>query len=114
MKPHSRKNEGIYEIDQVAAMSATLESLTKKVDNFVKVAYIQSPEYQCEFYEGNHATENCNNNLVCVNFVGNQNRTQNNPYSNIYNAGWKNHPNFSWGGSNNGSRCNTWKRHMRH
>ncbi|XP_057452964.1 uncharacterized protein LOC130744823 [Lotus japonicus] len=25
---------------------------------------------------------------------------QNNPYSNTYNAGWRNHPNFSWGGQN--------------
>ncbi|XP_057443902.1 uncharacterized protein LOC130736066 [Lotus japonicus] len=25
---------------------------------------------------------------------------QNNPYSNTYNAGWRNHPNFYWGGQN--------------
>ena len=25
----------------------------------------------------------------------------NNPYSNTYNPGWRNHPNFSWGGNNN-------------
>ena len=70
-KPHGRKNAGVYEIDQMAAMSATLESLTKKMDNLVKVAFIQSPEYQCELCEGNHATESCTNNPICVNFVGN-------------------------------------------
>ncbi|XP_035845295.1 uncharacterized protein LOC118491547 [Helianthus annuus] len=31
-----------------------------------------------------------------VDFMGNQYRPQNNPYSNTYNPGWKNHPNFSW------------------
>ncbi|MED6205883.1 hypothetical protein PIB30_021841 [Stylosanthes scabra] len=32
-----------------------------------------------------------------VNYVGNPPR--NDPYSNSYNQGWKNHPNFSWGGN---------------
>ncbi|KAK8690650.1 hypothetical protein V6N13_074181 [Hibiscus sabdariffa] len=35
--------------------------------------------------------------------VGNYNRSENNPYSNTYNPGWRQHPNFSWsnqGGSN--------------
>ncbi|KAG8472920.1 hypothetical protein CXB51_034791 [Gossypium anomalum] len=37
-----------------------------------------------------------------VNYMGNNNfRSQNNPYSNTYNAGWKNHPNFSWGDQGN-------------
>ncbi|XP_073121776.1 uncharacterized protein [Henckelia pumila] len=31
-----------------------------------------------------------------ANFMGNQGRQQYNPYSNTYNPGWKNHPNFSW------------------
>ena len=33
-----------------------------------------------------------------ANYVSNFQR-QNNPYSNTYNPGWRNHPNFSW--SNN-------------
>ncbi|XP_073121915.1 uncharacterized protein [Henckelia pumila] len=36
-----------------------------------------------------------------VNHVGNQNRPRNDPFSNKYNPGWKQHPNFSWGGPNN-------------
>jgi hypothetical protein len=32
-----------------------------------------------------------------VNFLSNQaNRQQNNPYSNTFNPGWRNHPKFSW------------------
>ncbi|MED6141902.1 hypothetical protein PIB30_108063, partial [Stylosanthes scabra] len=33
-----------------------------------------------------------------VNFVNNQPRPPyNDPHSNTYNPGWRNHPNFSWG-----------------
>jgi hypothetical protein len=31
-----------------------------------------------------------------ANMLNNNFRLQNNPYSNTYNSGWKNHPNFSW------------------
>lgn len=31
-----------------------------------------------------------------VNFMGNQEWQQYNPYSSTYNPGWKNRPNFSW------------------
>ncbi|MED6190943.1 hypothetical protein PIB30_111023, partial [Stylosanthes scabra] len=41
-----------------------------------------------------------------VNYLGNQPRPpQNDPYSNMYNPGWRNHPNFSWGG-NQGQKSN--------
>ena len=38
-----------------------------------------------------------------TNYVGNQfqGRQANNPYSNTYNPGWRNHPNFSWSNNNN-------------
>ncbi|MED6178694.1 hypothetical protein PIB30_110037, partial [Stylosanthes scabra] len=33
-----------------------------------------------------------------VNYVGSQSRPQHNdPHSNTYNPGWRNHPNFIWG-----------------
>ncbi|CAA0840188.1 Unknown protein, partial [Striga hermonthica] len=32
---------------------------------------------------------------------GYQNRPVNDPFSNTYNAGWRNHPNFSWANNNN-------------
>ena len=34
-----------------------------------------------------------------ANYVNNYTR-QNNPYSNTYNQGWRNHPNFSWNQGN--------------
>ncbi|KAA3461342.1 reverse transcriptase [Gossypium australe] len=36
-----------------------------------------------------------------MNYMGNNSRPQNNPYSNTYNLGWRNHPNFSRGGQGN-------------
>ncbi|XP_073127237.1 uncharacterized protein [Henckelia pumila] len=33
--------------------------------------------------------------------MGNQNRPRNDPFSNSYNPGWRQHPNFSWSGQNN-------------
>ena len=34
-----------------------------------------------------------------IDFMGNQVRPRNDPFSNTYNPGWRNHPNFRW--SNN-------------
>src|SRR5262249_16080952 len=37
-----------------------------------------------------------------VDYAGNfQRPQQNNPYSNTYNPGWRNHPNFSWSNQQN-------------
>jgi hypothetical protein len=37
-----------------------------------------------------------------ANYVGQNNYPpKNNPYSNTYNAGWRNHPNFSWSNNQN-------------
>ena len=61
-----------------------------------------------------HDFDNCLGNPALVNYVGNFNRQlQNNPYSNTYNPGWKQHPNFSWSSQNrnapalNGQNRNT-------
>ncbi|KAF7152131.1 hypothetical protein RHSIM_Rhsim01G0069400 [Rhododendron simsii] len=44
-----------------------------------------------------------NNGSEQANFVSNY-QLQNNPYSNTYNPGWRNHPNFSWSNSQNISK----------
>ncbi|KAA3456838.1 Transposon Ty3-I Gag-Pol polyprotein [Gossypium australe] len=36
-----------------------------------------------------------------MNYIGNNFISNNNPYGNTYNLGWRNHPNFSWGGQGN-------------
>ena len=46
------------------------------------------------FYNAGHFGDNM---VEQANYVGNQfqGRQTNNPYSNTYNPGWRNHPNFS-------------------
>lgn len=52
------------------------------------------------FCGGGHIYDDCPNNPVSVNYVGNYNSGNynrgNNPYSNTYNPGWRQHPNSSW------------------
>ncbi|XP_065636347.1 uncharacterized protein LOC136070386 [Quercus suber] len=59
----------------------------------------------CDHCAGNHSSVDCQvgnpfaqSSYGQTNYVSNFQR-QNNPYSNTYNPGWRNHPNFSW--SNN-------------
>ncbi|KAK2396375.1 hypothetical protein QL285_058032 [Trifolium repens] len=56
----------------------------------------------CDWCAGPHFTMHCDvpmdaTQVEVVNFLSNQaNCQQNNPYSNTWNPGWRNHPNFSW------------------
>ncbi|XP_038891684.1 chromatin assembly factor 1 subunit A-like [Benincasa hispida] len=55
---------------------------------------------------GGHVVEVCSSNQQTVYSI------QNNPFSNTYNLGWRNHPNFSWGGNNDqGSQRNMQTNH---
>ena len=57
-----------------------------------------------------HTSTNCtydgNQNPEEANYVGNYGNRQprNDPYSNTYNPGWRNHPNFAWKDSNQPSQ----------
>ena len=68
---------------------------------------MQSPFVTCDFCGDGHATNICPGNSSSLinsetaNFVGNFNRDRNDPYSNFYNPGWRNHPNFSWSNQGN-------------
>jgi hypothetical protein len=53
-----------------------------------------------------HTTETCPMSSFTdqeqLNYVGHNNYPpKNNPYSNTYNTGWQNHPNFSWSNNQN-------------
>lgn len=57
----------------------------------------------CDICVGPHPTHKCQVGSASrttvefekVNYVNRQGRLQNNPYSNIYNLGWRSHPSFS-------------------
>ncbi|KAG8498918.1 hypothetical protein CXB51_005289 [Gossypium anomalum] len=89
MRTKPTKTAGIYNVDSVTMLSNQVH-----------------PAMKCDSNGGGVPTEyppfNPTTEEEQVNYMGNNNfRAQNNPYSNTYNAGWKNHLNFSWGGQGN-------------
>ncbi|RWR78511.1 putative serine/threonine-protein kinase PIX13 [Cinnamomum micranthum f. kanehirae] len=88
-----------------------MAAMDKKIDMIIKAMASnsmqgQTPKEVCAICSHtNHATECCPMSSFTdqehTNYVGNTFPKQNNPYSNTYNSGWRNHPNFSWGGNQN-------------
>jgi hypothetical protein len=81
--------------DEIAALNRKINELSVKSINFSL-----SP---CTFYgEVDHLSINYglnigNEEIEDVNVVNQDSfRPNNNPYSNTYNSGWRNHLNFSW------------------
>ncbi|XP_048140761.1 uncharacterized protein LOC125316465 [Rhodamnia argentea] len=98
----TRKPNGIYEVGVSNAIATHFAALNKKIDSVLKIQ-----GSTCEFCNGSHASDECQvGNPFAhppenTNFVGNFSRPlRNNPYSNTYNPGWRNHPNFSWSNQN--------------
>ncbi|XP_052203110.1 uncharacterized protein LOC127808579 [Diospyros lotus] len=81
-----RRTAGVHEIDAMTALNAKV----------------------CEICAGPHVTHECQAGISFipqpseqVNYVANQGGRQFNPNANIYNPGWRNHPNFSWSNNQN-------------
>ncbi|KAL9148479.1 hypothetical protein ABFS82_12G043800 [Erythranthe guttata] len=87
------KTGGILELDGVTAITAQLEKQSKQVAALQtqQVHAVQVPDQRVDEMES-------------INYVHETNRRQRNPYSNTYNPGWKDHPNFGWGGNQQGQR----------
>ncbi|KAK5833771.1 hypothetical protein PVK06_017629 [Gossypium arboreum] len=105
MRTKPMKTAGIYNIDSVTMLSNQVELLNKKIDGLLGSTQ-GHPVIRCDLSGGGVHTEyqpfNRTTEEEQVNYMGNNNfRSHNNPYSNTYNAGWRNHPNFSWGGQGN-------------
>ena len=117
----SKKVAGVHEVDPLTSFSAQVvsqfEALNKKLESLsvdrqqpVQSAHqVQNIHVFCDMCGEGHPTQQCP--LIyhdvaqssSVNYVGNSSNQQNNPFSNTYNPGWRNHPNFSW---NNNVRPN--------
>ena len=88
------------EVDSCNLLNAKIDMLTKKIEVSSKVQNLVSV-YSCEYYEGGHSTLECQSGFSSqdssneqLNALNNFQRNQGNPYSNTYNPGWRNHPNF--------------------
>jgi hypothetical protein len=109
------KSKGMYEVNLNGESLNQMAVMERKLDMIVKAIFAQniSPSQQaaqiqvcavCSQFD--HTTETCplysSVDQEQVNYVGqNSYPPKNNPYSNTYNPGWRNHPNFSWNNNQN-------------
>ena len=102
----ARKAPGLYAVDPVTALSAQMEALTKQIKRLRtnQTQQCAMGAVICDFCGGGHPNHECQTGNSFsnysmpeqANFVNNFCRP-NNPYSETYNPGWRNHPNFAWG-----------------
>ena len=104
MRVPSRRG-GVYEIDFINSLHAKLDQifLRDKRQEAINQNATSSQHSSCEICGASHYTSECNfviqeTSSEQANAINNQynTRTYGNPYSNTYNPGWRNHPNFSW------------------
>ncbi|KAK8698039.1 hypothetical protein V6N13_114171 [Hibiscus sabdariffa] len=102
-----RRTSGKLELDANDSVSAQLSAITNLLKNLQKPSDVREAKaLSCVHCEGNHHATDCPVMHKQASYVGNFNRNSNNPYSNTYNPGWRQHPNFSWNnqGGTNASR----------
>jgi hypothetical protein len=107
--PKAPKKESLFEIGSLADMATqVVDAITQKLDQMMtagfapNAAHISTQPEPCSFCSSTmHQVNNC---LTTVNYTDVSNeqvnaafsKQGNDPYSNTYNPGWRNHSNFSW------------------
>ena len=98
------RGTGRAEGDEVTKLAAELAALRKEIaqskNNGSQTGMQRHIMAVCDHCGDNHNHFQCPSVLEEVNYLGNQNRQVNDPYSNTYNLGWRSHPNFSWRNGN--------------
>ncbi|XP_073153976.1 uncharacterized protein [Henckelia pumila] len=102
----ARKSTGIHQVEAFTSVAAQLEVMNKRIEELsVGHSAMRVQEVWCEKCGAEHFTKDCQTfsqpEGVMASHMGNQNRPRNDPFLNSYNTGWRQHPNFSWGGQNN-------------
>ena len=113
-KQPRKKTRGVLEVDALSSINAQLASVTNLLQNLAlrQDSMIKAPVHtaavinqtvaeSCVYYGEEHTFDQCLSNPPSIFYVGNQasqGNPKNNPFSNTYNPGWRNHPNFSWKG----------------
>ncbi|XP_062006006.1 uncharacterized protein LOC133723206 [Rosa rugosa] len=96
------RGRGVYEVDsrnQMVAVERKIDMLMNALANGIKA----TPQVCSICSYSDHTTDRCPMSAMSeeqVNYMGQQ-RPKYDPYSNTYNPGWKDHPNFRWGGNDN-------------
>ena len=81
-----RKTPGVMEMDVASTILSKIDALARQV-NQMSTSHQQLAAVEPN-YDGETGT-------AYVDYVGSSSHPQNNPYSNTYNPGWRNHLNFS-------------------
>ncbi|KAL5558977.1 hypothetical protein UlMin_035188 [Ulmus minor] len=109
--PTGRRIVGVHEVSEITSLTAQIASLVNTLNNqqathHQSVNSVQETGVSCVLCNGTHRFESCPSNSESVCYVGNINRN-NNPFSNTYNLGWRQHPNFSWSNQGAGQGSNS-------
>ena len=105
---NSRRKKGIYTVDASTETSIQIAQLVKKMDNLTtdlgQMKSWQQKVFIGERQVGGPGLEEEKEGQAMNNY---NSRPRNDPYSNTYNPGWRNHPNYSWS-NNNQTSGNQW------
>lgn len=96
---------GVLQMDAFNAISTQIVALSKQMRSLEVQSQANAQMEHVISYEfcgSEHFWDQCSLQVGSVNYIGNFNRSKNNLYSNTYNPGWRNHPNFGWGGNQYG------------
>jgi hypothetical protein len=110
--PKAPKTESLCKVEPPMDMATqVVDAITKKLDQLMtgfvpNAAHISTQPEPCSFCSSTmHQVNNCPTAINYTNVSNEQvnaafSRLGKDPYSNTYNPGWRNHPNFSWKGPN--------------
>jgi hypothetical protein len=121
------KGKGMYEVNLNGGLPNQMAIVDRKLDMIVKAMALQniSPSQQAAPLQVcvvcsqlDHTTETCPLYSFVdqeqANYVGQNNYPpKKNPYSNTYNPGWQNHPNFLWSNNHNAMNLQGQQRNTR-
>ncbi|GAV71571.1 hypothetical protein CFOL_v3_15061 [Cephalotus follicularis] len=111
----TQKKGGIYEVSQFETIKAKVDILSQKLDKVLTIVTLPTQSTQTSIAQEactlcaspTHYMSDCPLAVHYPDFIQEQaqaiqgfQRPGNDPYSNTYNTGWRNHPNFSWKQSN--------------
>ena len=108
----SGMREGLHDLSVVVGLQSKVDLLTRKLDQILAIGLNQNQinliNYVCQICsDPSHSEATCpsTNQFPDLsqdqdNAVHQYNRPRNDPYTNTYNLGWRNHPNFSWNQNN--------------
>jgi hypothetical protein len=91
----------MYEVNSIDRINAKIDALTQKIKSLIitPAAIEAAVTPSCELC-GTPGHTNADCQLLAGIPTNQVNYTQGNPYSNTYNPGWRNHPNFSYKNNN--------------